>query len=96
MKRRNRAALLAAGLMFAGALVMPRTGASYQVPIDEPMQKGDPDQPVGRSISIGPRDPSSSTSTSYVFRLQIAPGVFVYLRFRFPELRRETIERTPR
>ena len=88
MKRRNRAAIsIAAWLMLAGALLTPRTAASYQVPINEPPQKGDPDQPIGRASPLSNQENESTSGPIFILRFQILPGVSLDFRVRVPQFR---------
>ena len=95
MKRSKRAALwMATCLVLAGATLTPRVSASYQVPVDEPVQKGDPDYPGGNLVSpIVPQTLGRAAGPVFILRLEFAPGVSLELRVRIPQLIRASQSR---
>ena len=88
MKRRSRWAVwVAAWILLMGTTLMPRMGAGYQVPIEEPPRKGDPDEPGGRQLppSVSRFD-TPPRGSILVIRFQLLPGLYFQTTVRVPNL----------
>ena len=85
MRRRSRgAALLAAWVLVVNTVLVPQGGWGYQVPLNEPPMKGDPDDP-GHWANPAPRPVEPiSWQPRIVVVVQLPCGGFLPAVIRLP------------